>query len=197
MNIPAPVDRTNRDIKALRQSTSTWAQHSAIMLSPMGRWINFIRNAFSRSSVSMGQAYAIAAKCGAGAINGAATLSSLPLVLPAREASLRSLSGHPFSERLHSPGDCNRRAPNHSLPVTGAPVVLPANNPTPQAVWIDLQPIAHALERKRSVTPVFENPELSFTELLQPVRMTRGEITLKTSHRVDQDAGHQAPNRLD
>jgi hypothetical protein len=38
---------------------------------------------------------------------------------------------------------------------------------------------------------------LSFLELFPPVRLMGFEITLKTSHRIDKDAHHQAHERLD
>ena len=99
--------------------------------------------------------------------------------------------------RSQSAGDVDRRTPNHPLLLTRAPVSLPANNPIPQAMRIDLQRVAHALKRERPIFPIVENPELSFPEFLASARMTRFEITLETSHRVDKDAGHQPHDRLD
>jgi hypothetical protein len=37
-----------------------------------------------------------------------------------------------------------------------------------------------------------ENPEVSFSEFRASFRFARFEITLATSDRVDEDAGHQA-----
>ena len=74
---------------------------------------------------------------------------------------------------------------------------MPASNPVSQAAWIDLQRLAHALEGKRSVSPIVENPQLSLPEFLPSMRMTRFEISLETSHRIDKDAGHQPHDRLE
>jgi hypothetical protein len=98
--------------------------------------------------------------------------------------------------RLHSLCNVDRGAANTSLPLTGASFFLPANNPISQAKVIDLQGVAHGSERERSGSPVVENPEPRFPELLPSVWMVRFEVVLKTSHRVDKDAGHQAHNRL-
>ncbi len=99
--------------------------------------------------------------------------------------------------RRYSASNVDRRAPNHSLLITGTPVFLPAKNPLPQAARIDLQRVAHALERKRSASLVVENPELSFPEFLPSVGTTRFKTMLKTSDRIDKDAGHQPHDRLD
>ena len=93
--------------------------------------------------------------------------------------------------------DVDRRAPNHSLLFAGASAFLPAKNPLPQAARIDLQRLAYALERKRSVSLVVEKPALSFSEFLPSVRTSRFRITLKTSDCIDKDAGHQTHDRLD
>jgi len=98
--------------------------------------------------------------------------------------------------RLHSLSDVDRGATNHALPLTGASFFLPANNPISQARWIDLQRVAHGPERERSGSPVVENPEPSFPELLPSAWMARFEVVLKTSHRIYKDAGPQAHDRL-
>jgi hypothetical protein len=97
---------------------------------------------------------------------------------------------------LDSLGNVDRGATNHALPLTGASLFPPANNPISQATRIDLQRIAHGPERKRSGSPVVENPEPSFPELLPSAWMARFEVVLKTSHRIDKDAGYQAHDRL-
>jgi hypothetical protein len=98
--------------------------------------------------------------------------------------------------RLHSLCNVDWGAANSALPLTGASFFLPANNPIPQAKVIDLQGVAHGPEREGSVSPVVENPEPRFLELLPSAWMARFEIVLKTSHRIDKDAGHQAHDRL-
>jgi hypothetical protein len=103
----------------------------------------------------------------------------------------------PSATRLHSPGSVDRSAPNHSLLITRASRFLPANNPIPEAPWIDLQRVAHLLEREGPVSAVFENPQPSFPEFLLPGRMMCSEIALKTSQRIDKDAGHQTHDRLE
>jgi hypothetical protein len=42
-----------------------------------------------------------------------------------------------------------------------------------------------------------EDPGPGFPEFLSPARTRRIEIALKTSHRIGQDAAHQAHYRLD
>lgn len=101
-----------------------------------------------------------------------------------------------FAARLHSPSNFDRRTTNHALPLTGASFFAPANNPVSQRNLIDLQRVAHGLERERSGSPVVEDPEPGFAELLPPAWMARFEIVLKTSHRIYQDAGHQAFDRV-
>jgi hypothetical protein len=98
--------------------------------------------------------------------------------------------------RLHSRCNFNRGAANSALLLTGGSFFLPANNPIPQAKMIDLQGVAHGSERERSGSTVVENPKPRFPELLPSACMARFEIVLKTSHRIDKDAGHQAHNRL-
>jgi hypothetical protein len=61
----------------------------------------------------------------------------------------------------------------------------------------DSQGVAHFLERERSVSRVVKNPQLSFSEFLPAVGMMYFEITLKTSHRIDQDREHWTHDRLD
>ena len=101
-----------------------------------------------------------------------------------------------FAVRLHSPSNFDRRTTNHALPLTGASFFAPANNPVSQGNLIDLQGVAHGLERERSGSPVVEDPEPGFPELLPSARMARFEIVLKTSHRIDKDTGHQSFDRL-
>lgn len=98
--------------------------------------------------------------------------------------------------RLHSLGNVDWGATNLALPLTGASFFLPAHNPISQATGIDLQRVAHGPEREGSGFPVVENPEPSFRELLPSASMARFEVVLKTSHRIDKDAGHQAHDRL-
>jgi hypothetical protein len=76
-------------------------------------------------------------------------------------------------------------------------VFLPVTNPISEGAWIYFQRVAHTLERERSVSVVVENPELSFPEFLPSGRLKRSVIALKTSHRIDQQARHQAHDRLD
>jgi len=64
-------------------------------------------------------------------------------------------------------------------------------------MWIDLQGIAHILERERSVGLVMEKPEPGFSIFLSPACTFRVEITLKTSDRIGKDAAHQAHDRFD
>jgi hypothetical protein len=97
---------------------------------------------------------------------------------------------------LDSAGNRNWSAPKHSPLFAGMSVSLPAKNPIPQDAWIDLQRIAHAQEGERSASPVVENPGLDFPEFLPPLRTVRVAITLKGSHRVDKNAGHQARYRF-
>ena|SRR5271166_5025617 len=47
----------------------------------------------------------------------------------------------------------SRASPYTMLQFSVTSVFLPANNPIAQAPWIDLQRVAHALERERSVAP--------------------------------------------
>ncbi len=113
----------------------------------------------------------------------------------------RRLNGNRFpvlvcAARLHSPSNFDRRTTNHALPLTGASFFAPANNPVSQGNSIDLEGVAHGFERERSGSPVVEDPEPSFPELLPSTSIVRFEIVLKTSHRIDQDAGHQAFDRL-
>src|ERR1700726_411728 len=72
--------------------------------------------------------------------------------------------------------DVNRKAPSHSLRVTGAHVFLPANNRSPQATGINSQRVAYVFEGERSGSLVLENPELSLSEFPPPMGMARCEI---------------------
>ncbi|WP_422295352.1 hypothetical protein [Candidatus Binatus sp.] len=99
--------------------------------------------------------------------------------------------------RLHSAANFDRRASNHSRLFAGAFVFLPGQDQSPQATWIDSQGIADVLERERSVCLVMENPEPSFPEFLSFDWIFRFEVALKSSHRISQDAAHQAHYRLD
>jgi hypothetical protein len=89
------------------------------------------------------------------------------------------------------------RNSHHWRPFTGEPFLLPAKKPIPDAARIDLQRIAHALERERSAFLVREDPESRCPKFLLFGCLTRVEINLKTSHRVGEDYEHQAPERLD
>src|ERR1700720_4035207 len=59
----------------------------------------------------------------------------------------------------------------------------------------DSQRVAYLLERYRPVFDIVKNPGLSFPEFPLPGGIMCFEITLKTSHRINQDGGHQTHDR--